>query len=117
MVWRENIDSGYPNSQLDTGSSGSLRNLDYLLIRRTLTPLTYSKGAGRQGVVTTSHRQTEVAAKRVLNRHLLFVCRFHRNEESQSTDLASRLGLTSRHRLPKVLLGNAGTHRPTRAKS
>ena len=33
MVWRENIDSGYPNFQLDTRSSGSRRNLDYLLIR------------------------------------------------------------------------------------
>ena len=58
MVWRENIDSGYPNFQLDTRSSGSRRNLGYILIRRTLTPLTYSKGAGRQGVVTTSHRLT-----------------------------------------------------------
>jgi hypothetical protein len=48
MVWRENIDSGCPNFQLDTGPSGSRRNLDYLPIRRTLTPLTYSKGAGRQ---------------------------------------------------------------------
>jgi hypothetical protein len=37
MVERENIDSGYPNLQLDTRSSGSRRNLDYLLIRRTLT--------------------------------------------------------------------------------
>ena len=33
MVWPENIDSGYPNFQLVTRSSGSRRNLDYLLIR------------------------------------------------------------------------------------
>ena len=37
MVKRENIDSGYPNFQLDTRSSGSRRDLDYLLIRRTLS--------------------------------------------------------------------------------
>ena len=50
MEWfSENIDSGYSNFQLDSRSSGSRRNLDYILIRRTLTPLTYSKGAGRQG--------------------------------------------------------------------
>lgn len=30
MVQPENIDSGYPNFQLDTRSSGSRRNLDYL---------------------------------------------------------------------------------------
>jgi hypothetical protein len=36
MVWPENIDSGYSNFQLDTRSSGSRRNLDYLLSRRTL---------------------------------------------------------------------------------
>ena len=36
MVWPENIDSGYPNFQLDTRSSGSRRSLDYLRIRRTL---------------------------------------------------------------------------------
>jgi hypothetical protein len=33
MVWRENMDSGYPNFQLDTRSGGSRRNLAYLLIR------------------------------------------------------------------------------------
>jgi len=33
MVWRENMDSGYPNFQLDTCSGGSRRNLAYLLIR------------------------------------------------------------------------------------
>jgi hypothetical protein len=33
MVWRENIDSGYPNFQLDTRSSGYRRSLDYLLRR------------------------------------------------------------------------------------
>jgi hypothetical protein len=37
MAKRENIDRGYPNFQLDTCSSGSRRNLDYLLIRLTLT--------------------------------------------------------------------------------
>jgi hypothetical protein len=37
MVKRENIDSGYPNFQLDTRDSGSRRNLDYLFIRRTLS--------------------------------------------------------------------------------
>jgi hypothetical protein len=30
MVWPENIDSGYPDFQLDTRSGGSRRNLDYL---------------------------------------------------------------------------------------
>jgi hypothetical protein len=30
MVQPENIDSGYPNFQLDTRSCGSRRNLDYL---------------------------------------------------------------------------------------
>jgi hypothetical protein len=33
MVWRENIDSGYPNFQLDTRCSGSCRSLVYLRIR------------------------------------------------------------------------------------
>jgi hypothetical protein len=37
MVQPENIDSGYSSFQLDTRSSGSRRNLDYLLIRRTLS--------------------------------------------------------------------------------
>ena len=37
MVKRENIDSGYRDFQLDTRDSGSRRNLDYLLIRRTLS--------------------------------------------------------------------------------
>ena len=36
MVWPENFDSGYPNFQLDTRSSGSHRGLDYLLVRRTV---------------------------------------------------------------------------------
>jgi len=30
-------------------ASGSRPNLGYILIRRTLTPLTYSKGAGAEG--------------------------------------------------------------------
>ena len=33
MVRRENIDSGYPNFQLDTRCSGSCRSLVYLRIR------------------------------------------------------------------------------------
>jgi hypothetical protein len=37
MVQRENIDSGYSNFQLDTRPSGSRGDLDYLLIRRTLS--------------------------------------------------------------------------------
>jgi len=51
MEWfsRKTSIAGTPNFQLDTRSSGSRRNLDYILIRRTLTPLTYSRGAGRQG--------------------------------------------------------------------
>ena len=32
MVYAENIDRGYPNFQLDTRSSGSRRDLDYLLL-------------------------------------------------------------------------------------
>jgi hypothetical protein len=36
MVWPQNVDSRYPNFQLDTRSSGSHRSLDYLLIRCTL---------------------------------------------------------------------------------
>ena len=37
MVYPKNIDSGQSNFQLDTRSSGSRRNMDYLLIRRTLS--------------------------------------------------------------------------------
>jgi hypothetical protein len=37
MVERENIDSEYPNLQLGTRDSGSRRNLDYPLDRRTLS--------------------------------------------------------------------------------
>ena len=47
MAKRENIDSGYPNFQLDTYSSGSRRNVDYLLIRRILTDEIGLKAKGK----------------------------------------------------------------------
>jgi len=47
MVKPEDFDRGYPNFQLGTRDSGSRRNLDYLLSRRTL-----SSPWGRSGNAT-----------------------------------------------------------------
>jgi hypothetical protein len=82
MVWRENIDSGYPNFQLDTRPSGSRGDLDYLLIRRTLS----GRGSSARGDDAVEPQQ-------------------HKNERCRHpgpTDKRGRLGVTQTKRpLPR----------------
>jgi hypothetical protein len=63
MAKRENIDSGYPNSQLDTCSSGSRCNLDYLLIRRTLTDEIGLKTKGKLREIKSKNPPSEAVRR------------------------------------------------------
>jgi hypothetical protein len=63
MVKRENIDSGYPNFQLDTCSSGSRRNLDYLLTRRTLTDEIGLKAKGKLREIKSKNPPSEAVRR------------------------------------------------------